>query len=155
MVPCHLAQLDEEPGEVGPQVAGVGRAGHGLDIDRELGPVGELQAERLEDSERAHDALTDAALRVHRQEDATEPRGQAGGELAVLTDLDVLVEVTPAPGALLELVEHHRLADAAEPGQELAATVPAEQEPLQRDVHGVDLPVPAHQGGGRVPAPGL
>ena len=148
VVAGHLAQFDEETGEVGPEVAGVGRPGDGVDVDRELGSVGELEVERLEDPECPHDALTDPSLRVHRQEHPAEPRGQAGGELAVLTDLDVLVEVAPAPGALLELVEHHRLADPAEPGQELAAAVPTEQEPLQGDVYGVDLAVPAHQCGG-------
>jgi len=73
------------------------------------------------------------------------PEASRGGELAVLTDLDVLVEVAPTPGALLELVEHDRLADAAQPRQQLTAAVPTEQEPLQGDVHGVDLPVAAHQ----------
>ena len=141
----HLAQLDEQPGQVGGQVPRVGRPVHGVDVDAHLRPSGQAQAEGLQDAERAAYPFADAPAGVHGQQHPPERRGQPYRQVPVLVDLDVLVEVAPALGQLFELVEQHRLAHAPQPGEHLAAPVPAQQQALEGDVHGLDLPLPAHQ----------
>jgi hypothetical protein len=64
----------------------------------------------------------------------------------------VLVEVAPALGQLLELVQEDRLPHPLETGEHGRAPVAAEPEALEGDVHGLDLPFPPHQSRG--PGPG-
>ena len=119
---------------------------HGLHVDAQLGPVGKLDAERLQDAKGPDDPLADPPPGVHGEEDPAEGGGQARGEVAVLGDLEVLMEVAPGLGQVLELVEEDRLARPPQTGEHLAPSVPPEQEALERDVHGLDLPLSAHQG---------
>ena len=146
VVAGHLAELHEQPGQIGGQVAGVGRTVHGVHVDAELGSVGELDAEGLQDPEGPEDPLADASLGVHGQEHPAEGGGQTRGQVAVLGHLDVLVEVAPGLGQVLELVEQDGLSHAPQTGEHLAPPVAAEQEALEGDVHGLDLPLPADQG---------
>ena len=152
VVAGHLAQLGEEPGQVGGQIAGVGRPGDGVDVDGHLRSAREADREGLQDAEGSADPFADPASGVHGQQDPAEGRGQPDGEVPVLVDLEVLVEVAPALGQLLELVQEHRLPHPPEPGEHGRAPVTAEQEALEGDVHGLDLPLPPHQS--RRPGPG-
>ena len=57
------------------------------------------------------------------------------------------MEVAAGLREILELVEEDGLPRTPEAGHELALGIPAAQESLQGDVHGVDFGIPAHQGG--------
>ena len=44
VVAGHLADLDEQAGQVGAELTGVGRPEDGVDVDAQLGPVGDAEA---------------------------------------------------------------------------------------------------------------
>ena len=60
-----LADLDEQLTEVLLGIAGIGDARGGLDVELELDRAGHGDAERLDDAERALDAVLDAVLAAH------------------------------------------------------------------------------------------
>ena len=146
----------KSPGQIRGEITRVGRPVNRFDVDAEFGPVWEPDAEGLEHPESAPHPLADTALGVHREKHPSECRREPRAEVTVLSYLDVLVEVAPAVGDLLELVQHHGLAHTAKTGEHLASPVSTELQSLQCDVHRLDLAVaPDQYAGGRVPAPGL
>ena len=142
----HPADLDEQTRQIGAELTGIGRPEDRVDVDAQLGPVGDPQGERLQDSERTAYGLADPALGIHAEQDPAEGRRDGRGQVPVLGDLDVFVEVTPPVGQLLEFVQEHRLADAAQTGEELALAIGPPEEPLERDVHVPDGGLAADEG---------
>ncbi|HZQ86082.1 MAG TPA: hypothetical protein VFA83_14645 [Acidimicrobiales bacterium] len=144
-----LAHLDEQPGQVARQVPTVRRPVHGLDVDADLCPVGQPQAERLQHPECPGHVLPQPLLGLHGQQQPAEGTDQQRRQPALLGDLDVLVEQLPPvhlpAGQMLELVQQHGLPDPPQPGEDLAPPGPAHQHPLQGHVHGLDLPLPTDQ----------
>ena len=105
------------------------------------GPSGRRTEKAFSTPSAATDPLPYSAPGVHREKDTPESCREPGGELTILTHLDVLVEVASCLCELLELVQQDRLADTAKSGKHQTAAVPPGTKALQCDVHRLDLTV--------------
>jgi hypothetical protein len=150
----RFAEGDEEVGEVVAEVAGVGAAEHGLDVDADLEPFWRAQRERLEDRGGAAGAFLHPLGRADReQRPACEP-GDQRPELGLVGDLALGGAEARLFGDRLEGVQEHGLADAAQAGDEHALLRPPELEAGEQDAEGLDLLVAAGQRGRARPGPG-
>ena len=152
----RLTDVDEQLGQVGLQVAGVGAAAFGLDVDADgEAPVRRrAQREGLEHAQRAFEAvppLSPAVRRAHRL--IQRLRGESA-ERRVASRFDLRDDPAAALGHPAELVDQHRLADAAEAGEDQAALgEPRPRRSIRTSNARTSSSRPASSGG-RCPAPG-
>ena len=132
-----LAAGDEQIGDVLRKIARVGDASQSLHVDGDPCSVGELERERLEDSQRPCDRRRDD-IGAEWKENSAEPARQQCREVSVLRRLD-----EPDPEALLlrDLrvpIEEDRFAGPAEPDQQQALARLARHGTAEGDAESVD-----------------
>ena len=162
----HAGGVAEQLDEVDLHVTGVGPPGRGGHVDARLPPVAHLRVGRLSPlGERLDDAedLVDRFLVAVAGPEFTQRHVQRRGDRPAQRLLGAGLDLPGAPAAgdrgRAELVEQHRLADAAQAGEHERALRPAVRDPLEDDVEGRQLGVAAGQlrralagaGGVRVP----
>ena len=141
-----LAEGDEQLGEVGLEVAGVGDARFRLDLEPEAavdqpGLHGPGEARR--DPADALRPLLVPPAPVDGADHRRQGLGHLGPQVATGTGLEQLDRPAGGVGVGPELQQQHGLADAAQPGQHDRLERVARRGPADDDVPRLDHPVPA------------
>ena len=162
----HAGGVAEQLDEVDLHVAGVGPPGGRRDVDAGLPAVADLRVGRLaplgeglEDAEDLLDRLLVAVPGAELAQRHVQRRGDRPAQRLVGAGLDLAGAPAARDRRRAELVEQHRLADAAQAGEHERALRTAVRDPLEDDVEGRQLGVAAGElgralagaGGVRVP----
>jgi hypothetical protein len=148
----QVRDLGEQLDEIDLDVAGVGAAGGHGHVDAGLPAVAQLgslgrgaQRERLEHAE----DLLDPAGRAVADGDVADRPVQRGRQRAAQVRLGPGLDLAGAPagadGHRAQFPQEHRLADAAQPGQDEAAFGTAPGDALEHDLERVQLAVPPRE----------
>ena len=147
----HRGGVGQQLGQVDLQVARVGPAAHGRDVDaqlgddRALGAAGVAGGERLEHAQEVIDPVRRPVPGRQLADGHVQRAGDRPPDRLLGPGLDLAGAPQPLHRHRPEGVQQHGLADAAQPGQHHAALRPAAGDPLQHDLELGDLTVTAGQ----------